>query len=96
MDEASAFTTLAGKDNAANVYGTLRSSANSRFPHLYWMGAVISFARRQEGDFTLARYEMSKTTPRMFGDLASTLREGNSVAASGSFEGKDRSAAPLS
>ena len=72
MDEASAFTTLGGRANALNVYGTLRSSANSRFPNLHWMGVVISFARRQEGDFTLARYEASKTTPRMFGDLAST------------------------
>ena len=72
MDEASAFTTLNGKDNALNVYSTLRSSANSRFPSMHWLGLIISFPRRQEGDFTLTKYAQCKDNPKMFGDLAYT------------------------
>jgi hypothetical protein len=57
MDEASAFRTVNGGDNADQVHGTLRSSALSRFEFMHWIGIVISFARKQQGDFTLGRYD---------------------------------------
>ncbi|MGE3074467.1 MAG: hypothetical protein AB7N24_14570 [Dehalococcoidia bacterium] len=55
MDEASAFRTKTGKDNAGPVYKSLRSSCQSRFAWMHWMGFVISFPREQEGDFTLSK-----------------------------------------
>lgn len=83
MDEASAFRTAGGDDNADRVYNTLRTSANSRFPSgeieeggrvtKRWIGIVISFARRQEGDFTIEKYEEALTDPRIFADKGSTF-----------------------
>lgn len=56
MDEASAFMTKTGGDNADRVYGTLRSSAQSRFGWMHWLGFIISYPRRQENDFTVNKY----------------------------------------
>jgi hypothetical protein len=72
MDEASAFRTSSGADNALKCYSTLRSSAHSRFHRYRWVGLIISFARRQQLDFTLTKYEQAKTNPRMYSDRAST------------------------
>jgi len=72
MDEASAFRTANGVDNAENVYGTLRSSAQSRFGWMHWVGAIISFPRKQQGDFTLKKYEQSLKSDNIFGDRAAT------------------------
>lgn len=72
MDEASAFRTANGVDNAENVYGTLRSSAQSRFGWMHWIGAIISFPRKQQGDFTLKKYEQSLKSDNIFGDRAAT------------------------
>ncbi|MGE0600118.1 MAG: hypothetical protein AB7J35_09365 [Dehalococcoidia bacterium] len=55
MDEASAFRSKTGKDNAEPVYKSLRSSCQSRFAWMHWIGFVISFPRQQEGDFTLGK-----------------------------------------
>jgi hypothetical protein len=71
MDEASAFRTANGGDNAENVYNTLKSSTRSRFGHLHSIGMIISFPRKQEGDFTLTQWERSKTSDN-FGDRAAT------------------------
>jgi hypothetical protein len=70
MDEASAFQTRGGKDNALACYNTLRTSATSRFMTKRWIGIVISFPRKQAGHFTLNKYEEALTNPRMFGDRA--------------------------
>lgn len=72
MDEASAFRTVGGKDNAAEVYKSLRSSAMSRFGWMHWLGMIISFPRKQQGDFTLSKYEASLTNPNIFGDRGAT------------------------
>lgn len=56
MDEASAFRTVNGADNADQVYKTLRSSARTRFMAKRWIGMVISFPRKQQGDFTINKY----------------------------------------
>ena len=72
MDEASAFRTANGVDNADTVYQSLRSSAQSRFAWMHWMGFTISFPRKQTGDFTLKKYELSKTNPNIYGDRGCT------------------------
>lgn len=72
MDEASAFQTRNGGDNANNVYSTLRTSAQSRFAWMHWIGIIISFPRKQQGDFTLDKYERSKLSDDIFGDRAAT------------------------
>ena len=73
MDEASAFRAAGGQaDNSGAVYSTLRTSANSRFASMRWVGMIISFPRKQVNDFTLDKYKQSLTSPTMFGDLAST------------------------
>jgi hypothetical protein len=82
MDEAPAFQTKNGGDNAKNVYGTLRTSAQSRFAWMHWIGIIISFPRKQQGDFTLDRYERAhkpdceadcdKHSKDVFGDRAAT------------------------
>jgi hypothetical protein len=38
-----------------------------------WIGVIISFARRQEGDFTLKKYEEAQDNPRIFADKATTF-----------------------
>lgn len=72
MDEASAFRTEGGADNADKCYSTLRSSADTRFPSHRWIGAVISFPRKQANDFTLDKYKEAKDDPTMFADRAAT------------------------
>lgn len=56
MDEASAFRTKSGGDNAKACYDTLYSSADTRFPSFRWIGLIISFPRKQVNDFTLVKY----------------------------------------
>lgn len=76
MDEASAFEDRNGKDTAEAVYNTLRSSANSRFGWMRWLGVIISFPRKQEGDFTLKKYLESTQgggdNANIYGDRAAT------------------------
>lgn len=73
MDEASAFRAAGGMtDISGAVYGTLRTSAHSRFPSLRWIGMIISFPRKQVGDFTLEKYKDAQTSPTMFGDRGAT------------------------
>jgi hypothetical protein len=73
MDEASAFQTLGGKDNALNCYSTLSTSASSRFTEKRYIGIIISFPRKQVGDFTLQKYEEAASDPTMYADRASTF-----------------------
>lgn len=71
MDEASAFRSSNGNTDNANVcYGTLRTSANSRFPapRYRWIGIIISFPRKQVGDFTYDKYKEAETDTEMFAD----------------------------
>ena len=73
MDEASAFRAAGGMtDNSGAVYGTLRTSAHSRFPAMRWIGMIISFPRKQVNDFTLEKYKDAQTSPTMFGDRGAT------------------------
>lgn len=72
MDEASAFRTANGVDNAKSVYDSLRSSSMSRFGWMHWMGFIISFPRKQQGDFTLDKYERSKDNPNIYGRRGAT------------------------
>lgn len=73
MDEASAFRASGGlADNAPAVYGTLRTSANSRFASMRWIGIIISFARKQVNDFTFDKYKEALKSPTMFGDTGAT------------------------
>jgi hypothetical protein len=37
-----------------------------------WVGIIISFPRKQVGDFTLAKLKEAETNPRMFGDRGAT------------------------
>lgn len=54
------------------MYDSLRSSAVSRFGFMHWVGFIISFPRKQQGDFTLDKYERSLTNPNIYGDRATT------------------------
>lgn len=49
MDEADAFQTTEGNQNAEEIHGVLQSSAISRFPHLRWLGLIISYPRSEVG-----------------------------------------------
>lgn len=67
MDEASAFKSAKKIANARNIYGTLKSSANTRFIGK-WKGFVLSYPRSEdEWDFTTQLYEESLTDPSMYG-----------------------------
>jgi intein/homing endonuclease len=73
MDEASAFRSANGNtDNAEACYSTLRTSANSRFPapRYRWIGIIISFPRKQVGDFTYDKWKESEHNPEMYSDKA--------------------------
>ena len=73
MDEASAFRAAGGNaDNSGAVYGTLRTSANSRFASMRWVGIIISFPRKQVNDFTFEKYKDAQTSPTMYGDTGAT------------------------
>src|SRR5688572_15699913 len=72
MDEASAFEDRNGKDTAQEVYNTLRTSASTRFSWMRWMGIIISFPRKQEGDVTFKKYLESRDNPNIYGDRAAT------------------------
>jgi hypothetical protein len=73
MDEASAFRAAGGQsDNSGAVYGTLRTSANSRFASMRWIGIIISFPRKQVNDFTLDKYKDAQKSPTMYGDIGAT------------------------
>lgn len=61
MDEASAFRDRGKHANGDAVYGTLRTSANTRFPKL-WRGAIISYPRYR-GDFTMRKYDEAIENP---------------------------------
>ena len=64
MDEAAAFRSKGKKGNAHKVFGTLRTSAMSRFPRL-WRGMMISYPRSQD-DFMMQMYNKGLSDPRTF------------------------------
>jgi hypothetical protein len=70
MDEAAAFRSAGKKANAASVFGTLRTSAMSRFPSL-WRGMVISYPR-SEDDFMITTYKQALADPEWFASKACT------------------------
>jgi hypothetical protein len=61
MDEASAFLSKLKRENADAIFGTLRSSANTRFPGR-WVGAVISYPRHAD-DFTMTKLKEAQANP---------------------------------
>lgn len=61
MDEASAFLSKAKRENAEKIYGTLRSSAGSRFG-TRWLGFVISYPRHAD-DFTMTKCAEARAHP---------------------------------
>lgn len=61
MDEASAFLSAAKRENAEKIYGTLRSSAGSRFGQR-WLGFVISYPRHAD-DFTMTKVAEARAQP---------------------------------
>jgi hypothetical protein len=70
MDEAAAFKDRGQRQNAVNVYSTLRTSAESRFPTL-WRGVMISFPR-SEDDFMMQMYAVAKDEVTMFASKGCT------------------------
>lgn len=67
MDEASAFKSTKKIENARGIYGTLKSSANTRFIGR-WKGFVLSYPRSEdEWDFTTQLYKDSLTDSAMYG-----------------------------
>jgi len=72
MDEASAFRTRSGTDNAKRCYDTLHSSADTRFISYRWIGMMISFPRKQVNDFTYDKWVESATNPKIYGDRGAT------------------------
>lgn len=56
MDEASAFKSKMGKENAEPVYQTLTTSTRE----LPYVGAIISYPRHED-DFTIRKYEYSQS-----------------------------------
>lgn len=67
MDEASAFKSAKKIENARNIYGTLKSSSNTRFIGR-WKGFVLSYPRSEDDwDFTTQLYKESLTDPSMYG-----------------------------
>jgi len=59
--------------NATDVYSTLRTSANTRFPGVY-KGIIISWPRSKTNDFTLDKYNeaMEGKRPYLWGTKACT------------------------
>ena len=73
MDEASAFRAAGGmQDNSGAVYNTCRTSANSRFASMRWIGIVISFPRKQVNYFTMEKCKEAQKSSTMFGDMGAT------------------------
>lgn len=83
MDEAAAFKSAGKKANAHKIYGTLRSSAVSRFPQL-WRGMMISYPRSAD-DFIMTKYGIGKDDPDCFTSLAYTW-EANPTKVEGDFD----------
>lgn len=72
MDEADAFRTESGEANADVVFAALETSAQSRFPHMRWLGIAISYPRSQDG-FMMRQLEVAHNHPeRYYGDLSPT------------------------
>lgn len=63
MDEASAFLSKLKRENAENIYQTLRTSAASRFG-LRWVGFIISYPRHAD-DFTMTKLKEAKANPQL-------------------------------
>jgi hypothetical protein len=61
MDEASAFLSKTKRENASNIYQTLKTSAGSRFGRR-WVGMVISYPRHAD-DFTMTLLALAKARP---------------------------------
>jgi len=69
MDEASGFRDKGKRANAHKVYETLKTSAESRFPHTY-RGIIISWPRSRKRDFTLEKFkEFSKAIQESSGKV---------------------------
>lgn len=61
MDEASAFLSQAKRENAENIFQTLKTSAASRFG-MRWLGFIISYPRHAD-DFTCSRLREAQAHP---------------------------------
>jgi|HubBroStandDraft_5_1064220.scaffolds.fasta_scaffold02869_4 hypothetical protein len=77
MDEASAFLSKLKRENANNIYQTLKTSASSRYGRR-WVGAVISYPRHAD-DFTVSLLNLAKSRPELgiYGDGPATTWEVN-------------------
>lgn len=72
MDEADAFQSPTSESqNAAEIYGVLRSSAVTRFPDRRWLGFVISYPRSERG-WLMKHVAQQKKTGRAYTDIAAT------------------------
>lgn len=71
MDEADAFQTNEGTQNAEEVYNVLSSSAASRFPDKRWIGLIISYPRSDNG-FMLTHAQQMKEIDRAYVDIQPT------------------------
>ncbi len=70
MDEASAFRSQTKSANANNIFGTLKTSASSRFG-VRAKGCILSFPRHEK-DFTLKMYELAQKELHIYADRAPT------------------------
>ncbi len=69
MDEADAFQTADGHENADRVYRVLRSSAQTRFPDKRWVGVIISYPRSEIG-FMFKHVKRQKASDGAYVDVA--------------------------